>query len=161
MVPPPGFWPPAPGPPAPRTTTPLRPPFFQAITFTSAGTTSSAAVGWNRTPCSFSRTFPDGVRWPFIIWDSMAELIPARRAVSFWLIAMCLHAVPQGARVNGGGLGRLHPDGSVQHGLHPRLHVRAQVPAAPGHVRHVAARHPHPVRQFPMLMPSSRARSRM
>ena len=45
------------------------PPFFQAITFTSAGTTSSSLDGWNRTPCSFLRTSPDGVRWPFMIWE--------------------------------------------------------------------------------------------
>ena len=29
---------------------------------------------------------PEGLRWPFMIRESMAELIPARRAVSFWLI---------------------------------------------------------------------------
>ena len=83
-VPPPTLLPP-PGPPAPRTTTPFRPPFFQAITFTSAGITSSAWDGWNRTPCSFFRTAADGVALPFMMLERCAELIPARRATSFWL----------------------------------------------------------------------------
>ena len=52
-----------------RRAPPPRSSFFQAITFTSAGTTSSAAEGWDRTACSFLSTFPEGMRWPFIIWE--------------------------------------------------------------------------------------------
>ena len=65
---------------------PLRPPFFQAITLTSAGATSSAAVGWNSAPCSFFRTSADGFRWPFMTWERCPELMPDRRATSFWLM---------------------------------------------------------------------------
>ena len=84
MVPPPDLAP-RPGPPAPRTTIPLRSPFRQPSTFTSAGMTHSAFVGWNRTPCSFLRTTGDGLFLPFMIWERLAELMPARRATSFWL----------------------------------------------------------------------------
>ena len=47
----------------------VAPPFFQAITFISTGATSSCAVGANRAACSFPSTSPDGVRWPFMIWE--------------------------------------------------------------------------------------------
>ena len=47
--------------------------------------TRSAVVGWNRTPCSPFSTPADGLDLPFMIWERWAELMPARRATSFWL----------------------------------------------------------------------------
>ena len=65
-----------PGPSAPRITTPLRPPFFQATTFNYTGATSSDGGGVNNTSCNCRSTSPEGVRLPFMIWESMAELMP-------------------------------------------------------------------------------------
>ena len=75
----------APGPAGAVHHHPCRSPFRQPSTFTSAGMTRSAFVGWNRTPCSFLRTPGDGLFLPFMIWERFAELMPARRAASFWL----------------------------------------------------------------------------
>ena len=47
--------------------------------------TRSAFVGWNRTPCSLFRTSGDRLFLPFMIWERLEELMPARRATSFWL----------------------------------------------------------------------------
>ena len=81
-VPPPGFLPLC-GPPAPLTTTPWRPSFFQPMTLSSTGATSSAWVGANSTSCSRRSTSPDGVRWPFMIRERWPVLMPASRATWF------------------------------------------------------------------------------
>ena len=80
-VPPPS---PRPGPPAPRTTIPLRSPLRQPSTFSSAGITRSASVRWKSTPCSLLRTSGDGLHRPDMILERWSELTPARRATSFW-----------------------------------------------------------------------------
>ena len=50
------------------------------------GATSSDGDGANSASCSRRNTSPEGVRLPFITRESMAELMPARRAASFWLM---------------------------------------------------------------------------
>ena len=60
---------------------------------------------------------------------------------------VCIHAVPQGSRVNAAGLGGFDPGRAVQRLLHQRLDRRAHVPFAPGHLGHVAGTHPHVFRQ--------------
>ena len=78
MVPPPNL---LPGPPAPHTTTPLRSPFRQPSTFTSAGMTRSACFGrWNRTPSSLFSAPGEGLALP--------DMIPAAQPSESAICAM-------------------------------------------------------------------------
>ena len=78
MVPPPNL---LPSPPAPHTTTPLRSPFRQPSTFTSAGMTRSACFGrWNRTPCSLFSAPGEGLALP--------DMIPAAQPSESAICAM-------------------------------------------------------------------------
>ena len=63
-------------------------------------------------------------------------------------VPMRIHPVPQSAWVHGGTLGGLNPDGSIEHGLHPRLDRRAQTPLASGCLGDVGAGHSHQFRQL-------------
>ena len=136
-----------PGPPAPRTTTQLRPPFFHAMTFNSTGATNHGGMGTNSTSCSRRSTFPEGFLWPLINWDRYPELMPARRETSSGYV-MSVHALPQHSGLHHGALGGFDLHRGIQHFFHPGLGAGAKALAAPGYVGHESGDHAHPVRQF-------------